>query len=151
MLLLTLSGVISSCTILNYRSIILWLGLYINYIFVDFALWLLNGSSMSAVASGPTWHVLVHLPEDRIDLHLRRFDYLISYSLLHEVDLALADDLHQLVLERDRELAASWCSSSARAGSSFQILDAFHSTSLDNSRIRIVFCTWIYQKRVIFA
>lgn len=135
MLSLILSGVISSRSILNYRSIILWLGLYINYIFVNFALWLLDGSSMSAVASRSTRHVLVHLPEDRIDLHLRRFDYLISHSLLHEVDLALADDLHQLILEWDRELAASWCSSSSRGGSSFQILDALHSTSLDDPGI----------------
>jgi len=44
------------------------------------------------------WDKLIHLLKHRVDLHLGGFNNLVSYSFLHQINLALPDDLHQLVL-----------------------------------------------------
>ena len=42
-----------------------------------------------------------------VDVHLGRPDNLVSDCFLHDVDLRLPDDLHQLVLQWDRKLIGS--------------------------------------------
>ena len=120
------------------------LSLYVNDILIS----LLASNSLSCRAA---WHVLVHLPEHWIDLHLGSFDNLVCHSFLHEIDLTLPDDLHELVLQWDSQFVRIGPSRGSRIGS-FQILDAFHTTTLHYSRpFLLMLGTWIHQKRIILA
>ena len=83
-------------------TIINWLCLNIHDILINGLLrCILNGAIFILnlhKSPWPRWYKLIHLLKHRINLHLRSFNNLVSYSFLHQVHLTLPDYFHQLIL-----------------------------------------------------
>lgn len=67
-----------------------------------------------------------------INLNLCSSYYLVCHRLLHQVHLGLSDNLHQLVLKRDRKFVLSLALGIGGSRSALQLLDARGSSSLSN-------------------
>ena len=94
---------------------------------------------------------ILNLVQHRVNLLLCRFDDLIGHCLLHEVDLTLADDLHQLILERDHKLRRP-APTLGLAHSSLKTFDPLHATTLHRASLRrAVLDRWVNKERIILA
>ena len=67
----------------------------------------LGVSGLDELLRRSSWSVCCSQDSVVVDVHLGCPNNLVSDCLLHDVDLRLPDDLHQLVLKRDRELVGS--------------------------------------------
>ena len=133
------------------------LSLDINDVLIDGLLgWLHIGNTSFYLhkALWTRWHHLIHLFEHWVDLHLSGFDDLVSYSFLHQIDFTLPDDLHQLVLQWNRQFLSS-IPGLLLLSCSFQVLYTFAATALHHCSLirhhRLLFDGRIDQERIILV